>query len=1070
MPETPNIHFEGPITLYDRPSIAMANLLKGNLDATTRAIFTPMSLSPEETQNIRQTFLKGMEDDPLIKTAVDVATNPFVIIGAIMALGPWGKVANPAQMAKLLSEGGKFVKGIQPMMRMLTSPLTLFRLISDKIMINDVGKRIGNPLDAVIRIAKQTRWFAGRGHHAIQRSEKLFHKAAGRALTSTEKGLTSLALEGLHHTPKWSPKGDILRAPLQSYYSHTLGTKVPVMPDLMRVMKKEGGQALMDHFARLRDAYKRYGKIILKDGSGRIRRQLEAKGVVFLAEDYGPRSIYKSGKMRTLEDYFRWSKEWTQRQYHTMMGHISQKGPHSPHSKARIGNALPQIDELNDIRDAIQKSQGVDIFGPGMYAKYQQIAPNQVFKIQGRLENLVKTIQHHGTDFAISSDGVIVGKDKAAVETVLKEISTYLGKNFTASTGKQAMQEGARTLTHELLVASRLPKEQMDDAIRGIAHAIGHPGEYMLDSSKVFRNYVDKMATSYGWWRHDTGPLLARTLSNNNPSLLINFKHKPSSQHEFEWIRKTFFDDLGPMLMGMKNYKEFSRASFWTHQAAKFREWLVSDSPVMRLLSEKQKGFLLSRFTPGAGSITDATLGGKISGLLYTSALGMNMSPVSKNILQPFITTMNLLGPRNMALGMKKVMPNIVKLPELAKKIGTDRAIRKLFPEFYKEFGGEGIASAMAHGDIAKEGVVAKAGGMFTKFKQGLMLPFAMSEKWNRLLTFYSAHEAALVSGVPKVGAGPTAANFATKINMLTQFTGGTLGMPQWARSAWAPFRQFGHFPSRMVEYLSSSAGLGPEGKFTLGPLGRGIAGSAGLYTIMKNIMKLDASQGLMIHALPGPVFEKSSFYPAPYVPPLVGAMGDVIKAFHSGDFKPLKATAALFVPGGLGARRAWRTFSPKYAKYGERTADGRIPVFNDKGALISTQSPMELALRGLGLRPTGPVAEQQMMQYLLQQRDQIRMYRRDYMEKLAANDLQGAREVDKAFRKKYPALGSLKTKKADLAALKSRKEMTRINRTLKGLPRDYRPLFQEMMESITLRKLAQDIDGNPDSLEYFLE
>ena len=57
----PQTTFEFPLTVYDRPAIAAANLLSGNLDATTRAIFSPMTLSPEETK--KQTKGPGKEGE-----------------------------------------------------------------------------------------------------------------------------------------------------------------------------------------------------------------------------------------------------------------------------------------------------------------------------------------------------------------------------------------------------------------------------------------------------------------------------------------------------------------------------------------------------------------------------------------------------------------------------------------------------------------------------------------------------------------------------------------------------------------------------------------------------------------------------------------------------------------------------------------------------------------------------------------------------------------------------------------------------------------------------------------------
>ncbi len=1077
-------HF--PQSVYDRPAIAAANMLSGNLDATTRAIFSPMTLSPDEMKNVRQKFMAdGMENDPIIKTAVDLATNPIVIIGLIMALGPWGKIANPAQMAKLFARGGKFLKGVNPLMRSLSSPLTGWRGLQGFVLKYPTtthpesvgglpvfgrlaGKELGNPMDALMKIVNRIRRFGSQGYHAIERSEKIFQQAANRPITAAEQALVQLKLEGMHHTPVFKEvAGKItnipLRAPVQGRWIKLFGKDNPIMPDLTAIMQKEGGKPLMDHFSRLQAQYKRYGKIIFNDRTGQLHSAVAGKGVDIL-DDYGARVMRP---LTGVKRFFQSTKEHTQAQFHGMMKHLSERGIIRSHAKARTYNSIPAVDEIDDLRATIQKSQGVDIFGPGMYDKYKSIIPKQIDNVADQFRMMVKAVQRRGggLDYSIdASTGAISGPDAAKVKETLSMVKEYLTEGFVSETGPAGMAQGAAEITRQIAKAAKMAPEMMEQHIRGMAMSVGAPGEFMLNSSKVFKHYVDTMSTSYGWWKNSTGQILTKFLDSDKAL------GGPVGKEELNWIRRQWADNMAPLVMGIKTPGEFARANFFADIAGKFEKQILSNAGPMKLLSQKQKTYLLEAFSGGRGALSDATLGGKISGLLYTGALGANLSPVSKNLMQNWITTFNLVGPKNMVLGLKRITPDLLKLPGMAKKVGWDRAIRKAFPEFYREFGGESITKAMAAGDISKEGMQGIISGGFGKFKQAIMTPFAASEKFNRLLAFYSTHEAALASGVPAGSAPGLASNLAAKMTMLTQFTGGTVGMPAWSRGVWAPFRQFGHFPSRMAEMLYASMRMAPEGGLTLGPLGRTMAGSAGIYTIMKNIMKMDVSQGLVVHALPGPVYEQSSFYPAPYIPPLVGAMGDVLKAFHTGDFGHLGGTAALFVPGGLGARRAWKTYHPKYARYDERTPEGRIPIYNDKHALISTQSPMQLAVRGLGLKPVGPVAERQMMQYLLTQRDKIRAYRRDYLESLAANNLEKARSINKAFRKKYPSLGSLKTKRSDIRAVKNRKEVTRLHRTIKGFPSDYQPLFRAMLEHASMSKLAADIDANPDSLEYFLE
>ena len=77
-----------PVTLYDRPGLAMSNLLlRGDVDAATRSIFSPQSLTPAEMKTFSSYLLRGKgKDNKLLKTILDVTTNPLVILGIIMAV------------------------------------------------------------------------------------------------------------------------------------------------------------------------------------------------------------------------------------------------------------------------------------------------------------------------------------------------------------------------------------------------------------------------------------------------------------------------------------------------------------------------------------------------------------------------------------------------------------------------------------------------------------------------------------------------------------------------------------------------------------------------------------------------------------------------------------------------------------------------------------------------------------------------------------------------------------------------------------------------------------------------
>jgi hypothetical protein len=199
-----------------------------------------------------------------------------------------------------------------------------------------------------------------------------------------------------------------------------------------------------------------------------------------------------------------------------------------------------------------------------------------------------------------------------------------------------------------------------------------------------------------------------------------------------------------------------------------------------------------------------------------------------------------------------------------------------------------------------------------------------------------------------------------------------------------------------------------------------------------------------------------------------VNIVGSVAQAALTGDTSKLGAAASLVLPGGIAARRAYKTLAPKYADYKNRTPDGRIPVYNDSHALIGTYSPMQLTLRTLGIKPQSVAQEQGAARWILSQRDKIRGLRRDYLQALYENDGAKAQRIQEEFKKGYPELGPMQVKKTDITALRNRRQISRLNRILKGIPKDYRPLFQQAIGEASLSTMTQDIEMNPGALDVY--
>jgi len=97
---------EFPVTLYDRPGLALSNLLlRGDVDAATRAIFSPQSLTPAEMQTMSRQLV-GDSKSKILKTIADVVTNPLVLLGVVMAFKyPIGKSNAVFEVGKGLATG-----------------------------------------------------------------------------------------------------------------------------------------------------------------------------------------------------------------------------------------------------------------------------------------------------------------------------------------------------------------------------------------------------------------------------------------------------------------------------------------------------------------------------------------------------------------------------------------------------------------------------------------------------------------------------------------------------------------------------------------------------------------------------------------------------------------------------------------------------------------------------------------------------------------------------------------------------------------------------------------------------
>jgi len=165
-----------------------------------------------------------------------------------------------------------------------------------------------------------------------------------------------------------------------------------------------------------------------------------------------------------------------------------------------------------------------------------------------------------------------------------------------------------------------------------------------------------------------------------------------------------------------------------------------------------------------------------------------------------------------------------------------------------------------------------------------------------------------------------------------------------------------------------------------------------------------------------------------------------------------------MLVPAGLAIKRLNHTLGQKYADYKNPTPDGRIPVYNKDKALIGTFTKFQLALRSIGIAPMNAEQEKAAATWLASQRDKVRAYKREYLNAMAANDSIQMDKIQRDFQKAYPELGPMTVKKSDVTALRNRREVSRLNRVLRGFPKAYKPLFGNMVAETELSSLTQNL------------
>ena len=110
-------------SFFDRPSLALRNLLEGDLEATGRSLLAPMTLSPEESRTLADDWGVAQGPSPY-DMALRAISNPAVLIGAVLAL------RYPIPLARDMWRGSALLRGytnrVGPFMRNVGSLVQIY--------------------------------------------------------------------------------------------------------------------------------------------------------------------------------------------------------------------------------------------------------------------------------------------------------------------------------------------------------------------------------------------------------------------------------------------------------------------------------------------------------------------------------------------------------------------------------------------------------------------------------------------------------------------------------------------------------------------------------------------------------------------------------------------------------------------------------------------------------------------------------------------------------------------------------------------------------------------------------
>ena len=1079
-----------PLSIYDRPSVALARLMEGDLEGAGLAAVAPQKLSPKKRRNVWESspmfrdLKRQAKTNPFLRGMMSVVTDPFVLVTFGLSTR-WPIVAADKMFLVGKKYGGYlkkvgFLEGLFARADKLFAGTPIPRLMS---RIHEMAE--GHSMTWRGKVSGYMEEFRKKTGDYITHKEGIQLAAKISKLDSRKMMMGSHMEKGrivfdFADAPLYAKKivfgTDVRGRALQTLYTR-LGA-----PDVVNAageLVKPGG-----FFAQY------YRKVVgplqqTTAGQKKIQGAL-FEGVVpgsgKVSEGYFPQTMIRS----TADDLQRGLaiKEMGNgdpRRYQTLM-ETAGRNVMTRNVVTRFGTAMPDLTEAaigGDLNKSVvkqllaYKKRRVGVLtGTGSPLtgadKNTQDVFNGIFTATSRERvpsaKTLRQLQAQGADMA--------GPNRDLGIQRFKRLEKWFNDNMMSMDANPDARNQIESLLHQGPGKLAEARAVAVDAITDLTRT----RRYTLALQPVIENYIYSAAkpvamhlkkVDKGMFNEfnkvrvgvDNKKIPAMDTTIPEGMSLGDAIHSAADKLADPAAKNIMKSDYMPMLNGQLTLGQASAMARWSNLKLKAVD-ILGTKWAQKFVPAKVRKQLTGMLLQDRGPLGYLNAQGKIASYFYYSTLGFNPGSAFQNLLQTVITTGPMVGMKHLGAGIagttKKLSGPNGYFSLRAGGLPEGEAFAKAFPQFAKAgLAPDPMSQAILRnslgemwstaGKLRPLGVGGKGAQTIESVKKAAMALFSKTEQWNRLITF----EAGLAKGRAGGLSGTKLLDYATDVVRATQFPAGPAEMPRILSKLPAPWRQFMYFPIRYAGFLGESTLYGGANKRNFGTLLRSAGSSAAAYQFLKNAAGADVSKSLMFGALPIPDdWTASPFHPMPVVPPVLSLMGGAAQSAVTGDPSHFGRVAPLLVPGGISGRRIYRTLAPRYAGYKERTADGRIPTYGKNGAVVGYATPMELFMKASGIQPSSMVTEREMTSYLLKQRDGIRDFRRRYVDAFMGGNPEEAQRINTQFQKTFPELGHLYLKKTDIAAARDRKRITRLQRLMKTMPRDYRRPYADLVNT----------------------